>query len=202
MGGFLEELLMYFSSVCICVCVCSVFAACCPYLMVWFGFHYVASGGFCSESSHCNQLPCGWSETICSRRILNILQQWRVWHSLNGAYAASIDFHIWEHLYYCWSPIRALQATKGLGLLEHSWSSRLNDRLPALWARSYAVCLERHHCGWDFTTLNVWQKTASIVCKLPDYTGGFPAPVPLIQSILQITLAIWFLAENDRFRIG
>lgn len=66
--------------------------------------------GFCSEWSHWHQLPCRWSETICSRRILNALQQWRVWHGLNRAYVASIDFHIWEHLYYCWSPIRAQQA--------------------------------------------------------------------------------------------
>lgn len=129
--------------------------------------------GFCSEWSHWHQLPCGWSETICSRRILNALQQWRVWHTLNRAYVASIDFHIWEHLYYCWSPIRAQRAAQGLGLLEHSWSSWLTDRLPALWARSYADCLERHHSGWDYTSLDMWQNTD---------TGGFPAPRPLIQS--------------------
>lgn len=50
MGGLSEDLLMYFSLVCICV-LCSVFAACCPYLMVLFGFHYVASGGS-AQSGH------------------------------------------------------------------------------------------------------------------------------------------------------
>lgn len=170
--GFID---VFFFGLYLCV-LCSVFAACCPYLMVLFGFHYVASRGFCSEWSYWHQPPCGWSETVCSRRILNALQQWRVWHSLNRAYVASIDFHIWEHLYYCWSPIRAQRAAQGLGLLEHSWSSWLTDRLPALWARSYAVCLERHHSGWDYTSLDMWQNTD---------TGGFPAPRPLIQSSYQ-----------------
>lgn len=198
MGGFLEELLMYFSSVYICVyvqCICSL-------LSLFDGLIWVPlcrQRGFFSELSHWHQLPCGWSETLCSRRILNTLQQWRVWHGLNWAYVASIDLHIWVHLYYCWSPIRAQQAAQSLGLLEHSWSRRLNDRLPRLWVKSYAVCLERY-CGWDFSNLNVWQKTASAVCKLPDYTGRFPSPVPLIQSFSKLPWQFDFLLKMTNLR--
>lgn len=70
MGGFLEELLMYFSSVCICVCVQCI----CSPLSLFDGLIWVPlcrQRGLCWESSHWHQLPCGWSETICSRRILN-----------------------------------------------------------------------------------------------------------------------------------
>lgn len=182
MGGFLEELLMYFSSVCISVYVCSVFAACCPYLMVWFGFHYGTSRRSVQSRRIGTNCPVGDQKTICSRRVLNTLQQWRVWHGLNGAYAASIDFHIWEHLYYCWSPISAQQAPQGLRLLEHSWSSRFNDRLPivgeelcclfreaSLWLRFYnsqCVAENSFHCRAGFQLQCPWSKACT------DYLGN------------------------------
>lgn len=107
-------------------------------------------------------------------------QQRRVWLDLNGVYAASIDFHIWEYLYYCWSPIRTQQALQVLGLLEHSWSRQFNDRQPEMWARSYAVCLERiNHLRlfvYNCTTLKVWQETDPAVCKYTDYMGGLLCP--------------------------
>jgi len=135
MAGFLEEILMYFSLVCIGVCVQCI----CSLLSLFDALILVLSccqWGLCSQSVFWHHLPCGWSETFWSRRILNTLQQWRVWHCLNGAYMASIDFHIWVHLYYLWSPIRAQQALQSLELLEHSWSYFLSDGLPGLCARS------------------------------------------------------------------
>lgn len=101
-----------FVFVCVCVhCVCILLS---PFDgLIWVPL--CRQQGFCSDSSQWHQLPCGRSGTICSRRVLNTPQQWSVWDDLKGAYAASIDFHIWEHLYHCWSPIRAQQAAHGLG---------------------------------------------------------------------------------------
>lgn len=59
MGGLSEGLLMYFFfGLYLCV-LCSVFAACCPYLMVLFGFHYVASGGSVQSGHIGTNCPAG-----------------------------------------------------------------------------------------------------------------------------------------------
>lgn len=72
-----------------CVCLLSPFDG-----LIWAPLCH--QQGFCSHSSHCHQLPCGWSGTICSRRVLNTPQQHGPWDGLNGAYAALIDFHIFR----------------------------------------------------------------------------------------------------------
>ncbi len=107
---------VFFFSWYLCVCVQCI----CNLLSLFDGLIWVPlchQRGLCSESLHWQKLPCVWSETICSRqaypkRTTAAKGVARSKRSLR----ASIDFHIWEHLYYCWSPNRAQQAAQGPGL--------------------------------------------------------------------------------------
>lgn len=171
MGGFLEELLMYFSSVCISVWVCAVYLQ--PAVPVWWS----DLGSIMS--------PAGALFRVV---MLAPTALWVIRNHLQEAYpkhtvaAKGVAWSKWSFCCCYWFPhLRASllllitdQGTASrtrLWLLEHSWSSWF--RLPAWRARSCAVCLDRHHCGWDFTTLNLWQKTASTVCKNLKIWAGF-----------------------------
>lgn len=164
MGGFLVVLLMYFLQfVFVCACVCLQ-----PAVPIWWsdlGSIMVLAGVLFRDSA---LAPAAlWA-------IRNHLHQPYPKHTTTAKGVAPpkrslYGFYWFPHLraslLLLLSPIRAQHATQGLWLLEHSWSSQFNDRLPSQWERSYAVCLGRHHSGLDSTTLNVQQKTAPNVCK-------------------------------------
>ena len=173
--------------VCVYVCVCAVNLQ--PAVPAWWSDlgSIMSPAGFCSESWCRHQPPSGRSETICRRPILNTLLQWKVWHGLNGAYTASIDFHIWEHLYYCWSPFRAQQAAQGFRLLEQSWSARFDDTPPAsrgeeLW------CLFRETSSWlgFYSSWMCGRKQPQLSVNNLTTWAGFQLPVPLIHSIYKL----------------
>lgn len=136
MGGFLEELLMYFSSVCICVCVCSVI---CSLLSLFDGLIWVP---LCRQQEFCSE--CLTLAPTAPLVIRTHLQQAYPTHttavkgvarskqSLRGSY---------------WFP--HLRASLLLLITDHGTAKP--HKALGYWSTAGAVgsvtgCL---HCGWD-----------------------------------------------------
>ena len=126
---------VFFFSLYLCLCVCAECLQ--PAVPIWWSDlgSIMSAAGFLS---HWYQLLCGWSETICSRRTLSH-------HSSEGCGSISTEF----------TQLLLISAFESISIIVdhrsgHSKPYRLpcrqfNDRQPEMWARSYAVCLERIH---------------------------------------------------------
>lgn len=117
------------------VCVCIVFAACWLHVMVWFRFHYVASGDSV-------QIPrigiiCPVGDQGPSAAGVSLTP-----HSSGGCVTVSIKL-TWLQLISTFESISIIADHRSGYSRPHARGSGrwLGDRLPTAQARNYAVCL-------------------------------------------------------------